>query len=145
MRQRRLRRSEDDRVIAGVCGGIAAYLGSDVTWVRIAWVIITLLTSALPMIVIYILLAAVLPTAPRMRGASDQERVETLHEPPTAQDGARPDWPIALGILLLAVGGMLLVAQYVPLSWEVLWPVSLIALGIAVIVIALRPGFGGRR
>ena len=112
---------------------------------RIAWVIVTLLTSALPMVVIYILLAAVLPTAPSTRGASDEEPVGTFHERPPSQEGARPDWPIALGILLLAVGGMLLVAQYVPLSWEVLWPVSLIALGIAVIVIALRPRFGGRR
>ncbi|HZW01009.1 MAG TPA: PspC domain-containing protein [Candidatus Deferrimicrobium sp.] len=145
MRQRRLRRSEDERVIAGVCGGIAAYLGSDVTWVRIAWVIVTLLTSALPMVVIYVLLAAVLPTAPSARGASDEERAEALHERPPSGVGARPDWPIAFGILLLAVGGMLLVSQYVPLSWEVLWPVSLIALGLVVIVIALRPRFGGRR
>jgi hypothetical protein len=113
--------------------------------VRIAWVIVTLLTSALPMVVIYILLAAVLPTAPSTRGASDEEPVGTLHERPPSQEGARPDWPIALGILLLAVGGMLLVAQYVPLDWEILWPVSLIALGIAVIAIAVRPGFGGRR
>jgi fatty acid desaturase len=79
-----------------------------------------------------------------MPGAGDEERLETLHERPPSGDGARPDWPIAFGILLLAVGGMLLIAQYVPLSWEVLWPVSLIALGIAVIVIALRPRFGGR-
>jgi phage shock protein C len=135
----------DDRVIAGVCGGIAAYLGSDATWVRIAWVIVTLLTSALPMVVIYILLAAVLPMAPSARGAGDQEPVDALREPSASQDSGRPDWPIALGILLLAVGGMLLAAQYVPLSWEVLWPVSLIALGLAVIVIAMRPRFGGRR
>lgn len=112
---------------------------------RIAWVIVTLLTSALPMVVIYILLAAVLPTAPSTPGTVDEEAVGALHERSPSQEGARPDWPVALGILLLAVGGMLLVAQYVPLDWEVLWPVSLIALGIAVIVIAVRPRFGGRR
>lgn len=112
---------------------------------RIAWVIVTLLTSALPMVVIYILLAAVLPRAPSVRGTGDEEQVNTIHERRPSQDGARPDWPLAFGILLLAVGAMLLIAQYVPLTWEVLWPVSLIALGIIVIVVAVRPGFGGRR
>jgi hypothetical protein len=113
--------------------------------VRIAWVIVTLLTSAVPMVVIYLLLAAILPAAPSTRGTGDQEPVDALREPSASQDSGRRDWPVVFGILLLAVGGMLLVAQYVPLDWEVLWPVSLIALGIAVIVIALRPRFGGRR
>lgn len=112
---------------------------------RIAWVIVTLLTSALPMVVIYILLAAVLPTAPSTRGASEEEPVGTLQERPRSQEGARLGWPVVFGVLLLAVGGMLLVAQYVPLEWEVLWPVSLIALGMAVLVMAMRPRFGGRR
>jgi hypothetical protein len=113
--------------------------------VRIAWVIVTLLTSALPTVVIYILLAAVLPTAPSTRGASEEEPDDTLQERPPSQEGARLGWPIMFGVLLLAVGGMLLVAQYVPLDWEVLWPVSLIALGIVVLVKAARPRLGGRR
>jgi protein-S-isoprenylcysteine O-methyltransferase Ste14 len=113
--------------------------------VRIAWVIVTLLTSAVPMAVIYLLLAAILPAAPSTVGTGDQEPVDPLREPSASQDSGRPDWPIVFGILLLAVGGMLLIAQYLALDWEVLWPVSLIALGIAIVVIAVRPGFGGRR
>jgi hypothetical protein len=113
--------------------------------VRIAWVIVTLLTSAVPMVLIYILLAAVLPAAPSTREVGGQEPVDALREPSASRDSGRPDWPIAFGILLLAVGGMLLIAQYVPLDWEFLWPVSLIALGIAVIVIAVRPRYGSRR
>jgi hypothetical protein len=113
--------------------------------VRIAWVIVTLLTSALPMVVIYILLAAVLPTAPSTPAATGEEPVGTLQERPPSQEGARPGWPIVFGVLLLAVGGMLLVAQFVPLDWEVLWPVSLLALGMTVLVMAVRPRFGGRR
>jgi phage shock protein PspC (stress-responsive transcriptional regulator) len=34
---RRLTRSRTDRVIAGVCGGFAAYSGIDVTIVRLVW------------------------------------------------------------------------------------------------------------
>ena len=71
--------------------------------------------GACPWSVIYILLAAVLPTAPSVRGASDAASASRRSTNDRRLGvGARPDWPIAFGILLLAVGGMLLVAQYVP-------------------------------
>lgn len=40
---RRLTRSAD-RILAGVCGGIANYLGVDPTAVRVAYVLLTVLT-----------------------------------------------------------------------------------------------------
>lgn len=43
---RQLRRSTDDRMLAGVAGGIARYLNVDVTLVRIAVAALTLLTGA---------------------------------------------------------------------------------------------------
>jgi phage shock protein PspC (stress-responsive transcriptional regulator) len=42
---RQLRRSADDRMLAGVAGGIARYLDVDVTIVRVAVVALTLLTG----------------------------------------------------------------------------------------------------
>jgi phage shock protein PspC (stress-responsive transcriptional regulator) len=42
----RLRRSTDDRMLAGVAGGIARYLNVDATLVRIGMVVLTLLTGA---------------------------------------------------------------------------------------------------
>ena len=42
---RQLRRSADDRMLAGVAGGIARYLDIDVTIVRVAVVALTLLTG----------------------------------------------------------------------------------------------------
>jgi phage shock protein PspC (stress-responsive transcriptional regulator) len=51
-----------DKKIAGVCGGIAEYFGWDVSMVRIAYLILTLLTgSALAWI--YLILMFVLPDA----------------------------------------------------------------------------------
>jgi phage shock protein PspC (stress-responsive transcriptional regulator) len=44
--QRRLERSRDDRILAGVCGGIARYFGVDATVVRIVAVGLTLLGGA---------------------------------------------------------------------------------------------------
>ena len=40
---KKLYRSKKNRVIAGVCGGIAEYFNVDPTLVRLAWVVFTLL------------------------------------------------------------------------------------------------------
>lgn len=56
----RLKRSPD-RVLAGVCGGIADYFGLDPTIVRIAYVLISVFSAAFPGILVYIILWAVMP------------------------------------------------------------------------------------
>ncbi len=43
---RQLRRSADDRMLAGVAGGIARYLGADVTLVRVIIAALALFTGA---------------------------------------------------------------------------------------------------
>ena len=59
----RLARSADDRLIAGVCGGIAEWLGWDVTVVRVAYVVVSILSVAFPGILVYLILWAVMPRA----------------------------------------------------------------------------------
>jgi phage shock protein C len=44
---RTLHRSRTDRKIGGVCGGLAAYLGVDPTLVRVAWVLLTVVSFGL--------------------------------------------------------------------------------------------------
>src|SRR3712207_5881963 len=56
---RRLTRSNTDRIIAGVCGGIANYLNIDPTLVRLAFVLLVLFGGVSPLI--YLVLWAVLP------------------------------------------------------------------------------------
>jgi phage shock protein PspC (stress-responsive transcriptional regulator) len=43
---RRLRRSTTDRQIAGVCGGMAEYFGTDATLVRLIWVVLSIFAGA---------------------------------------------------------------------------------------------------
>jgi len=43
---RQLRRSADDRMLAGVAGGVARYLGADVTLVRVIIATLALFTGA---------------------------------------------------------------------------------------------------
>ena len=58
----RLHRSLSDRKIAGVCGGIAEYLGWDPTLVRLLWVVLTLLGGS--GVLIYVVLWIVMPDGP---------------------------------------------------------------------------------
>ena len=57
---RKLRRSRN-RVIAGVCGGIAEYLGWPVTRVRVMYVIISILSAAFPGTLVYLILWFMMP------------------------------------------------------------------------------------
>ncbi len=56
-----LRRSRDERMIGGVCGGLAEWLGWDVTLVRVAYVILSVLSAGFPGILVYILLWIIMP------------------------------------------------------------------------------------
>ena len=56
-----LMRSRDDRVIAGVCGGIAEWLGWSPTMVRILYVLVSVLSAAFPGILVYVLLWLFMP------------------------------------------------------------------------------------
>lgn len=56
----RLTRSTD-RMIAGVCGGIAEYLGWSPRDARIAYVLLSVLSAAFPGILVYLILWLVMP------------------------------------------------------------------------------------
>ena len=59
-----LYRSRQHAIIAGVCGGIAEWLGWSPTWVRLLYIIISVLSVAFPGIVGYLILWIVMPKAP---------------------------------------------------------------------------------
>ncbi len=61
----RLYRSVDDRVIAGVCGGLAARLALDPSLVRVVWAVLALVTGIFPLLVVYVIMAAVVPEDPK--------------------------------------------------------------------------------
>lgn len=60
----RLYRTVDDRVLAGVCGGLAVRLGLDPSLVRVGYAIVALLTGIFPLLVLYVIMAAVVPEEP---------------------------------------------------------------------------------
>ena len=60
--KKRLFRSNSDRMIAGVCGGVAAYFDVDPSLVRLGTVLLTCLTGLFPMTFGYIVCAIVIPS-----------------------------------------------------------------------------------
>ena len=61
MPQRALVRSRHHRMIAGVCGGLAEWLGWDPTVVRITYVLASILSAGFPGTIVYIILWAIMP------------------------------------------------------------------------------------
>ena len=59
---KRLYRSDENRMLAGVCGGIAEYFDLDPTLVRLAWVL--LCAAGCSGLLAYIIAAIVIPRAP---------------------------------------------------------------------------------
>jgi phage shock protein PspC (stress-responsive transcriptional regulator) len=59
----RLRRSRQDKMIAGVCGGIAEWLGWDPTVVRLSYVLLSILSAAFPGLLVYLILWVLTPQA----------------------------------------------------------------------------------
>ena len=56
-----LTRSRSDKVIAGVCGGLARRLGWRSSRVRLAYFLLTLLSAAFPGVIIYLVLWFLMP------------------------------------------------------------------------------------
>ena len=62
MPDRPLRKS-NDRVIAGVCGGLAEWLGWPSNRTRLAYVVLSVLSAAFPGILVYVILWIAMPPA----------------------------------------------------------------------------------
>lgn len=126
-RVRRLHRSRTNRVLAGVCGGVAEYYGSDPTAVRLAALIVGLFTGIVPMVVAYIIAAIVVPDGDGAPTAGDRAEV------------APGQAAIVLGALLVMVGIAGLANVWLDIAWDRIWPFALIGLGVVIVAATVRP------
>jgi phage shock protein PspC (stress-responsive transcriptional regulator) len=58
-----LQRSVRHKIIAGVCGGLAEWLGWDMTLVRILYVLVSVISVAFPGMLVYVILWVIMPKA----------------------------------------------------------------------------------
>jgi len=60
MSDKKLLRS-NNRIIAGVCAGLAEYLGWEITLVRVLYLVISILSAGFPGILVYLIFWIVMP------------------------------------------------------------------------------------
>ena len=51
-----------DKVVAGVCGGLADWIGWDVTLVRLIYVLISIFSAGFPGFIVYVILWVIMPS-----------------------------------------------------------------------------------
>ena len=61
IKMKQLKRSNKEKMIAGVCGGIAEYFDMDPSIVRIIYVVVSVLSVAFPGILVYIIIWIIIP------------------------------------------------------------------------------------
>ena len=66
-KMKRLFRTQDDRKLAGICGGVARYFSIDPTLVRLVFLVLVLVTGVFPILIGYILAIFVIPNEQDIR------------------------------------------------------------------------------
>ncbi|MCM1432503.1 MAG: PspC domain-containing protein [Clostridiales bacterium] len=61
---KKLYRNRTEKMISGVCGGIAVYFNIDPTIVRLLWAVISLFSASVPGILLYVICSVVIPEEP---------------------------------------------------------------------------------
>lgn len=153
--EKRLYRNESDKMIAGVCSGLAEYFDIEVTWMRIIFVFAFIFGFS--GFVIYIILWIVIPPRPYSAKYSpytaDYRVYEDRPNPPvggTAQS-ATPMPPymtkpqrqssgngrLIAGLILIGLGAYFLLDEFDIIPYWVdlgrLWPLAIIVLGLLLI------------
>jgi len=133
MPEARLMRSENDKMISGVCGGIAAYLGVDPVFVRLAFLLL-LLASGIGAL-LYIVLMIIMPSESNFDQPSSkivQDNMDRLGDDfgqGVRRVSAHPEGrTIAAGLLIL-LGLFLLFENMGWLSSGIFWALALIVGG----------------
>jgi phage shock protein C len=127
----RLYRSVDDRMIAGVCGGLAERLDIDPSIIRIVWALLVLPTGFIA-IAVYGVMWLVVPQAPKglPRRARPMGR---------SRVGGRDGFTLFVGVAFILGGAWFLLRDLLPfLDPGRLWPVALVILGVGLIVWAYQ-------
>ena len=157
---KRLYRSRSDRILWGVCGGLAKYFAIDPTIIRVIFVL-TIFFSGFG-ILVYIILAIVVPqenSETKEPSETIRENVEEMketaeaigkelkatveeQEKPAATGTAQRSVTI-LGIIIIVVGVLLLLSNVMSsvfwwfrwnYFWPIFWPLLLITIGVLIIV-----------
>lgn len=138
--QKRLFRSRTDRILGGVCGGLAHYFGMDPTLMRVIFVAVALGGGF--GVALYSILWIVIPEEPvaaaseRPSSSSEKSKDGTQQMVQNVAGGTTGRRTL-FGLVIVFLGLALLTHQFLPMHWfrwDLLWPVLVIALGLALLL-----------
>ena len=152
----RLERSTKNKVVAGVCGGIAEYLQVDPTLVRVFFVVGTIVTGGLGLLA-YIALIVLMPLpgqpAPFVKQAGtststvdaaiagDTVATTTPVAPQPVDPEAAERRRATFGFVLIALGAIFLFSNagvFRIVRWDLVWPLVFIAIGALLLAQRIR-------
>lgn len=138
MPEARLMRSETDKMIFGVCGGIAAYLGVDSVFVRLAFLLL-IFASGIGFL-LYFVLMIIMPSESNVDQPSSkivQDNLDRLGDDfgqGVQRVRAHPEGRTLAAVLLILLGVFLLFQNMGWLSSGIFWSLALIGLGIYLVL-----------
>ena len=124
---KKLKRSSNDRIIAGVCGGVGEYFNIDPVVVRIVWVLLSFMPGG-PGFLAYLICALIIPEDDGVIYQDGNNNINTSNT------------PLFIGLALIIVGGVMLAKVIWPqfafkfMNIGKYWPILLIVFGIYIIV-----------
>ncbi len=141
MNKPKLYRNLNDRMIGGVCGGLAVYLNIDATIVRLIFILLLFGTEF--GFLLYLILWIIVPEEGKSYGFQEEsfgDRVRSVGDDiQQAVSKPHPQSGVLVGIGLIVVGAVLFLErlniQFLQwLDFDLLWPVLLIAGGILLLL-----------
>ena len=134
----RLMRSEEERMIAGVCGGLGQYLGVDPVLVRLAFLL--LIPAGGVGFPLYFILMIVMPSEADVDMTQSEiveKNLEGLGDTISSsveRSRQHPNGPVIAAGLLILMGFYFLFENFGWINGSVFWPLALILLGIFMLV-----------
>ncbi len=137
MSEARLTRSDTDKIIAGVCGGLATYLNIDPVLVRLAFVVLLFASGiGIPLYIIMWIIMPISATADQPNAEIIQKNIAEMGEKITSGAGSIGN-PSTVGIILIILGAYFLLNTFGWLEWMgsgLFWPLLIIGLGAYLII-----------
>jgi phage shock protein C len=161
----RLYRSREDRMVAGVAGGLAEMWGADPALIRIIWALLVIFTGGVALLV-YIVMAIVVPEAdeaiptpasptvvtgdaplpaasgwvPPPSSSAEAAEARAARRAARAERGGMPVG-IILGGFLVLLGVFFLAREYLPsIDFDWFWPLVLVGIGVALLASSMGRG-----
>ncbi len=126
--EKRLYRSREDRMLAGVCGGLGEYFDIDPTWIRIGWVLLFFVEGI--GLLAYIICAIVIPENPhQMKGG--KKEIDIGRKIEDSVEKVKNKNERAIGLILILLGLIFLTENFVEwFRFDKLWPLIVIVIGL---------------